>query len=74
MRPTAVGSSSAENLNEELTELLSRTHVDPQKPARTRASEEAASESRSAVLLSENRTELVSAHTNHQEQVNEFFI
>lgn len=84
-RPAAVGASSVENLNEEF-KFLPRTHVDPQKLARTGASgssEEAAPESRTAAakqsfsnrLLAENRTaELVSVRTHHQEPVNEFFI
>uniref|UniRef100_A0A3Q3EKD3 Family with sequence similarity 124B n=1 Tax=Kryptolebias marmoratus TaxID=37003 RepID=A0A3Q3EKD3_KRYMA len=86
-RPAAVGSSSVENLAEELIECSPRTRRKPQRPAGTKASGgcgEAASESRTAAvqqsssvrLLAESRTtaELLSARPDNQEPVDEFFI
>ncbi|KAM4566850.1 protein FAM124B [Odontesthes bonariensis] len=86
-RPAAVGASSVEELAKELIECLPRAHMPPHRPSGTWASggcADAAFESRtttvrqspSSRLLAEKRTaaEPLSARTNNDEPVDEFFI
>lgn len=89
-RPAAVGASAVEGLAKELIECLPQTHIHLQGPSRTLGSAGCAdvakkgcngrtvavgkSPSKGSVV--ENRTiaELLSAHTNTEEPVDEFFI
>ncbi|XP_041851519.1 protein FAM124B [Melanotaenia boesemani] len=86
-RPAAVGASSVEELARELIECLPRTHMNPHKPSGAWASggcADAALESKTSAveqspsnrLLAEKRTTAVplSAHTNSEQPVDEFFI
>ncbi|TKS81171.1 Protein FAM124B [Collichthys lucidus] len=89
-RPAAVGASAAESLAKELIECLPRTHMHPQGPSRTWGSAGCtdavrkgcdsrtvgAGQSPSRGPVVENRTtaELLSACTNNEEHVDEFFI
>lgn len=89
-RPTAVGASAVEGLAKELIECLPRTHIHPQVASRTWGSAGctdaarkgcgsrtvAAGQSPSKGPFVENRTtaELLSARTNNEEPVDEFFI
>lgn len=89
-RPAAVGASAVEGLARELIECLPQTHIHPQGPSKmwgsagcTDAARKgcgsrtvAAGHSPSKGLVVENRTtaELLSARTNSEEPVDEFFI
>ncbi|XP_051254386.1 protein FAM124B [Dicentrarchus labrax] len=89
-RPAAVGASAGEGLAKELIECLPRTHIHPHGPSRTWASTGCTDAARNGCGIRtvaagqsplkgpvvENRTtaELLSAHTNKKEPVDEFFI
>lgn len=86
-RPAAVGASAVEGLVKELSQCLPRTHIHLQGPSGTWGSAGctdaaqgsrtvAAGHSPSSGLMAENRTtaELLSARTNSEEPVDEFFI
>lgn len=89
-RPAAVGASVGEGLAKELIECLPGTHIHPQCPSSTWGSvgytdatrkgcgsrTVAAGQSPSRGPVVENRTtaELLSACTNNEEPVDEFFI
>lgn len=89
-RPAAVGASTGEGLAKELIECLPRTHIHPQGPSEMWGSAGcsdaarkgcgsrtvAAGQSPSKGLVVESRTTaaLLSAHTNNEEPVDEFFI
>uniref|UniRef100_UPI0037E8AB44 protein FAM124B n=1 Tax=Semicossyphus pulcher TaxID=241346 RepID=UPI0037E8AB44 len=89
-RPAAVGASAGEGLAKELIECLPRTDIHPQGSSKTWSSAggtiadrqscgsrtKAAGQSPSKGLIVENRTtaELLSARTNNEEPVDEFFI
>ncbi|XP_047450056.1 protein FAM124B isoform X2 [Mugil cephalus] len=86
-RPAAVGASAVEGLVKELSECLPRTHIHIQGSSRKWGSggctdadqgsrTMAVGQSQSSELMAENRTtgELLSARTNNEESVDEFFI
>ncbi|XP_061575181.1 protein FAM124B isoform X2 [Cololabis saira] len=85
-RPTSVGASSLEEMAKDLIECLPRTHFSPPEPSgmwRSGGCTDGATESRTSAavrspsrsLFAENRTSAEpSAHRNHEETVDEFFI
>ena len=89
-RPAAVGSSAVEGLAKELIECLPQTHTPPQVASRTwgspgwidaarkgcgsRTVAAGRSPCRGPFMESRTTAELLSARTNHEEPVDEFFI
>ncbi|XP_010735712.2 protein FAM124B isoform X1 [Larimichthys crocea] len=89
-RPAAVGASAAESLAKELIECLPRTHMHPQGPSMmwssagctdavrkgcdSRTVGAGQSPSRGPVVENRTTAELLSACTNNEEHVDEFFI